>query len=306
VALKHGANATVTPQRPSSLLYLAVSYASVYSMEMINGTLPIAVAVALLYGRATATKASKASRSDRWRNIYSRKGIQADNTTPLHVLGGYDMFTLQQWLDQISILVGDKGPATTFNRNLAILPTEKVLEVGVGGGAFIDALQKIFGHFEMNGIDYCQSLIDRASARLVGNFAQGDARDLSPVPFATDASFDVVISFGVTQYLNSLIDVEKKFAEMVRVAKPGGRVVCCEVSDSAKEYIADAIRAKANAGRKQISNDVLTHLYIPKTFWSTDMCDKYDVSFVGLVDHSDLGLNYATAPYRYSVFFVKN
>ena len=63
------------------------------------------------------------------------------------------------------------------------------------------------------------------------------------VPFATDASFDVVISFGVTQYLNSLIDVEKKFAEMVRVAKPGGRVVCCEVSDSAKEYIADAIRA---------------------------------------------------------------
>ena len=274
-------------------------------MDTLHSLAVVIVTAGFLYRRATMPK-EVASRSDRWQKIYSRKGKQADNTTPLHVLGGYDQFTLQQWLDQIAILVGNKGPKGDFDRNLAIKPSENVLEVGVGGGAFIDALQRNFGDFKLNGIDYCQSLIDRASARLSGNFAQGDARDLSTVDFATDSTYDVVISFGVTQYLNDLDDAEKKFSEMVRVAKSGARVVCCEVSDLAKKYIADEIRAKAYVGRKQVSNDVLTHLYIPKSFWSTDMCKKYDVTLVGIVDHSDIGLNYATAPYRYSVFFVKN
>ena len=92
-------------------------------------------------------------------------------------------------------------------------------------------------NFSLYGIDYCQSLIDRANARLVGQFAQGDARDLTTVDFATDATFDVVVSFGVTQYLNSLKDVEKKFSEMYRVAKKGARIVCCEVSDLVRTKI---------------------------------------------------------------------
>ena len=195
------------------------------------------------------------SRSDRWRNIYTRKGNVADDKTPLHVLGGYDKFTLQQWLDQVSILVGDKGPDGDFSRNIKIDPSEKVLEVGSGGGAFIDALARIFGDFDMFGIDYCQSLVDRASARLhSGTFAQGDARNLTSVPFCTDLTYDVVISFGVTQYLNDLKDVELKFAEMLRVAKSGARVVLCEVSDAAREHVANEIRAKAYKGVVKVSS----------------------------------------------------
>lgn len=220
-------------------------------------------------------------------------------------------------MDQISILCGDKpdrpkeGPSSTFDRNLKILPTEKVFEVGSGGGAFIDALQRIFApykdsiNFDMYGIDYCQSLVDQASSRLPhGTFAQGDARDLTNVSFATNSTYDVCISFGVTQYLNDLQDVEKKFCEMLRITKTGGRVVCCEVSDSARKHVADAIRAKAYANVKKVSTDAPTHLYIPKTFWS-DLCIKYNVRLIGIVDHRDIGLNYATAPYRYSVFCVK-
>ena len=236
-------------------------------------------------------------------------------------------------MDQISILCGDKtspnekkvprlkpdqtcilpeGPSSTFDRNLKILPTEKVFEVGSGGGAFIDALQRIFGitfdqrcNFDMYGIDYCQSLVDQASSRLPhGTFAQGDARDLTNVSFATNSTYDVCISFGVTQYLNDLQDVEKKFCEMLRITKTGGRVVCCEVSDSARKHVADAIRAKAYANVKKVSTDAPTHLYIPKTFWS-DLCMKYNAKLIGIVDHRDIGLNYATAPYRYSVFCVK-
>jgi len=177
-----------------------------------------------------AVTAAILSRSSRWQNIYSRKGNIGlnDLSTPLHVLGGYDKFTLQQWLDQIAMLVGSAGPSGSFDRNLHILPSEKVLEVGVGGGAFIDALARLFGSFSMYGIDYCQSLIDCASSRLIlGTFAQGDATDLSTVSFATDNSYDVVLSFGVTQYLNSLEDVGKKFAEMVRVVRS-----CCSSSSS--------------------------------------------------------------------------
>ena len=273
-------------------------------MKLFAATVGVGLGLMLVIRKRT-TK-SKPSRSDRWKNIYTRKGNQSDDSTPLHVLGGYDKYSLAQWLEQISILVGDQGPKGAFDRNLAILPTEKVLEVGVGGGAFIDALQRIFGNFSLNGIDYCQSLIDRASARLVGNFAQGDARDLTTVGFATDATYDVVISFGVTQYLNCLEDVDKKFCEMLRVAKKGARVVCCEVSDMARKHVADAIRAKAYVNVAKVSSDAPTHLYIPKTFWTRGMCAKYDVSLVGIVDHRDIGLNYVTAQYRYSVFFIKN
>jgi len=281
-------------------------------------------AASLLIHRARRNQSPiKLSRSDRWKNIYTKKGQLADDNTPLHVLGGYDKFSMEQWLDQISILcgtIGNKdyrrgqslkmeerwiGPSSTFDRNLKILPTEKVFEVGSGGGAFIDALQRIFGDFDMNGIDYCQSLVDQASSRLPhGTFAQGDARDLTNVSFATNSTYDVCISFGVTQYLNDLQDVEKKFCEMLRITKTGGRVVCCEVSDSALKHVADAIRAKAYANVKKVSTDAPTHLYIPKTFWS-DLCIKYNAKLIGIVDHRDIGLNYATAPYRYSVFCVK-
>src|SRR6187455_2082347 len=54
-------------------------------------------------------------------------------------------------------------------------------------------------------------------------FTAGDATSL---PFA-DASFDAVtISFG----LRNVVDVDAALAEMLRVTRPGGRLVICEFS----------------------------------------------------------------------------
>lgn len=62
----------------------------------------------------------------------------------------------------------------------------------------------------------------RRPAGLV-SFAAGDAMAL---PFA-DATFDVVtISFG----LRNVVDPDAALAEMLRVTKPGGRLVICEFS----------------------------------------------------------------------------
>jgi demethylmenaquinone methyltransferase/2-methoxy-6-polyprenyl-1,4-benzoquinol methylase len=67
----------------------------------------------------------------------------------------------------------------------------------------------------------CQSRLGSLAARVA--LVAGDAARL---PFA-DATFDVVtISFG----LRNVQDVPGALAEMLRVAKPGGRLVVCEFS----------------------------------------------------------------------------
>jgi hypothetical protein len=105
---------------------------------------------------------------------------------------------------------------------------------------------------------------------------------------------------------NSSVHLQSIFLFLkIRVAKSGARVVCCEVSDSARKHVADAIRAKAYQHVKKVSSDAPTHLYIPKSFWSEKMVAEHNVEFIGIVDHRNIGLSYATADYRYSVFFVK-
>ena len=100
-------------------------------------SLASAAALALaLVRRARAARAAPArDRSGRWNDIYSRKGRAglADASTPLHVLGGYDMYTLEQWVEQVSLLCGP-GAGKDGCRGLTLKAGARLLEVGVGGG----------------------------------------------------------------------------------------------------------------------------------------------------------------------------
>lgn len=98
----------------------------------------------------------------------------------------------------------------------AARPNDRILEVGVGGG---HVLAKFPDH-KRTGIDLSPTMLGRARRRL-GNdveLLQGSADQL---PFE-DNTFDVVLC---TEVLEHVVDPNRVVRELMRVARPGARVV---------------------------------------------------------------------------------
>ena len=113
---------------------------------------------------------------------------------------------------------GDELVAT-----LGITPGMKVLDLGSGDGT--TALPAARRGADVLGVDIAENLVaagnERASAAGLRNlqFRQGDASDLSEL---ADSSFDLVVSIFGAMFAPRPFDVA---SEMMRVTKPGGRVV---------------------------------------------------------------------------------
>ena len=101
-------------------------------------------------------------------------------------------------------------------------PGERILDIAAGTGTSSIALAKTGA--EVIALDFSQGMVEEGRRRHPElQFVQGDAEKL---PFG-DAEFDAVsISFG----LRNVQHPEVAIAEMLRVLKPGGRVVICEFS----------------------------------------------------------------------------
>jgi demethylmenaquinone methyltransferase/2-methoxy-6-polyprenyl-1,4-benzoquinol methylase len=103
----------------------------------------------------------------------------------------------------------------------------RVLDVACGTGDLSLTLFK-GGEARIIGLDFCRPMLDIAVSKVSRSgfslpFVEGDALDL---PFA-DGSFEAAtIAFG----LRNLTSVEAGFKELLRVLKPGGRVVILEFS----------------------------------------------------------------------------
>jgi SAM-dependent methyltransferase len=106
---------------------------------------------------------------------------------------------------------------------LAVTPGMKVLDLGCGDGT--TALPAARRGAEVLGVDIASNLVaaGNARARAAGldnlRFQEGDASRLSELK---DASFDLVVSIFGAMFAPRPFDVAK---EMVRVTKPGGRIV---------------------------------------------------------------------------------
>lgn len=110
-------------------------------------------------------------------------------------------------------------------RLAAVRPGERALDVCCGTGDVAFALAQAGA--DTVGFDFSEPMLSvarRRAAALAGStrhspqFQQGDALNL-PFP---DASFDVVtISYG----LRNLADLDRGLAELIRVTKPGGRLL---------------------------------------------------------------------------------
>ena len=230
----------------------------------------------------TIIRKSLTRRLSEWKIIYNRIARKSLDDTPLHHVGGYTMFTRQEWDDQVRQLL------TAFG--ITNIDTEsRVFESGVGGGAFLDSLHRLYGTTAVEGCDTAEECIKIACKKLPwGNFWVSDAADLSRV---ADESKDGCIMFGVTPYMDDERHVERAIQELLRIVKKGGWILVAENNDPLRRKLADSLR-------KQSHSLVSNHLFLSTNFWK-----KFPTAEVK--NHVDIGLKYPTAPYRYSVLLHK-
>jgi len=104
------------------------------------------------------------------------------------------------------------------------------LEVGSGSGAIAAALLNRFPTLQITATDIDPRMVLAAGKRLAGygdraSVVQADAAKL---PFADD-TFDLALSFLMLHHVG---DWETALRELVRVVRPGGRILGCDVLHS--------------------------------------------------------------------------
>ncbi|HZQ09372.1 MAG TPA: ubiquinone/menaquinone biosynthesis methyltransferase [Anaerolineae bacterium] len=102
----------------------------------------------------------------------------------------------------------------------------RVLDLATGTGDFAIALESINPNASVFGLDLVPEMLERAKGKAGMErvpLLAGDAVDL---PFAGE-TFDAITSAFM---LRNVVSLERAFGEMVRVAKPGARIVALEIT----------------------------------------------------------------------------
>jgi demethylmenaquinone methyltransferase/2-methoxy-6-polyprenyl-1,4-benzoquinol methylase len=152
----------------------------------------------------------------------------------------------------------DRAWRSATLRALEVGPGDRVLDLAAGTGTSSAPLAD--RGVEVVPCDLSFGMLEVGKRRRPDlGFVGGDATQL---PFA-DASFDAVtISFG----LRNVVDTEKALTEMLRVTRPGGRLVVCEFSHATwgpfrtvyENYLMRALPKVARAVSKE--TDAYTYL----------------------------------------------
>jgi SAM-dependent methyltransferase len=122
---------------------------------------------------------------------------------------------------RISATMGESGEALV--ERIGIKQGMRVLDVGCGDGTTAIPAARIGA--DVLGVDIARNLVDAGNKRAAEQgltnlkFQQGDATNLEGIP---DQMFDLTMSIFGAMFAPKPFDVAK---EMVRVTKPGGRIV---------------------------------------------------------------------------------
>ena len=125
--------------------------------------------------------------------------------------------------DFTEIAASMRQSGEAFAKSLELSQPLRVLDLGCGDGT--TALPLAQHGAEVVGIDIARNLVDAGNRRAAAagltrlKFQEGDASNLEGV---NDHSFDVTVSMFGAMFAPKPFDVAK---EMVRVTKPGGRIV---------------------------------------------------------------------------------
>jgi demethylmenaquinone methyltransferase/2-methoxy-6-polyprenyl-1,4-benzoquinol methylase len=156
----------------------------------------------------------------------------------------------------------DRGWRTAVREALALSRGDRVLDLAAGTATSSAALAKAGA--EVVGCDFSLGMlrVGKAAGHAGVDLVAGDALRL---PFA-DGAFDAVtISFG----LRNTADRSRALAELLRVTRPGGRLVVCEFSHPTwapfrtayVEYLMKALPAVA----RRVSSDPAAYSYLAES-----------------------------------------
>lgn len=115
-------------------------------------------------------------------------------------------------------------------RQAVVPPGGKILDVAAGTADLTLALARQYPSAKIYALDFSLGMMQRGIAKVrehgAGERIRFIAGDALALPFA-DSSFDAVTSGFL---MRNVTDIVRTFAEMRRVVRPGGRVVCLEIS----------------------------------------------------------------------------
>ncbi|RMH06773.1 MAG: methyltransferase domain-containing protein [Nitrospirae bacterium] len=119
-------------------------------------------------------------------------------------------------------------------RGLPIAPHDRVLEVGVGTGMALPLYPR---HCQVVGIDLSEGMLKKAQQRIEEHgldHVQLYRMDAGHMEFADD-SFDIVMAAYV---VTAVPDYRAVISEMIRVCRPGGRIVMLNHFSNGNKFIA--------------------------------------------------------------------
>jgi len=188
---------------------------------------------------------------------------------PAEVAAMFDEVAARYDLTNTVLSLGqDRGWRTAVREALDLQPGERVLDLAAGTATSSAALARTGA--DVVGCDFSLGMLQvgRRAGHDRVELVAGDALGL---PFA-DASFDAVtISFG----LRNTADIGVALAELLRVTRPGGRLVVCEFNHPTwapwrslyVNYLMRALPAVAT----RVSSDPSAYVYLAESIraWPT-------------------------------------
>jgi demethylmenaquinone methyltransferase/2-methoxy-6-polyprenyl-1,4-benzoquinol methylase len=140
----------------------------------------------------------------------------------------------------------------SFNRHYAwrrkavrlakLQPGDSALDVCTGTGDFaIDLYRAVGPTGRVVGSDFCAPMLQRGREKtdaVSGGRIEMMVADAQALPYRDNLFDCVTVGFGI----RNVSDTQKAFAEMARVAKPGGRVVCLEFNTPRNPILRPLVR----------------------------------------------------------------